>query len=59
MCIINNTSNDANGVESVATNLVIGDVLNIIMEKRKTKRKMNIELRSLKVYAITVVRRGM
>ena len=58
MCKINSTSSDAKGVKSMATNLAIGDVPKVIIKKKKTKRKMNIKIRSLMVYVITVVRRG-
>ena len=53
-----NTSSNANNMESMATNLAIGDVPRITIKKKIMKRKMNIKIRSLMVYATTVVRRG-
>ena len=58
MHTINNTSSNTSEVESIATNLVIGDVLRLKMKKKKIKGKLNIKIDSLKEYSFTVDRKG-
>ena len=56
-----NISSNARNVESMATNLVIGDALNIKMKKIKIMRKqtdMNIKIKKLKECATIAVRKG-
>ena len=55
---INNTNSGAGDVESMATNLAIGDVLKIKMKEKKMKKKSNIKIESLKEEPTTVDRRG-
>ena len=56
--IISNISSNAGDVESMVTNLVIGDVPKIKMKKKKMKRKSSIKTENLKEYATTVDKRG-
>ena len=54
MSIINSINSNARDVESMATNLAIGDVPKIKMREKKMKRKSNIKIEKLKEYATTV-----
>ena len=58
MLIISSTSSNARDVESMATNLAIGDVSKIKMKKIKMKRKLSIKSESSKEFATTVNKRG-
>ena len=56
-----NISSDAGNVQSMATNLAIGDALKIKMKKKKIIRKQkdtNIKIKNSKKCANIVVRRG-
>ena len=57
MCTKNSSNSDAEGVECMATNLAIGDVPKVITKKKKMKKKINMKIKRLMVYVITVVRR--
>ena len=58
MSIINNIRSDAEDVESMATNLAMGDVPKIKMREKKIKRKWNTKIENLKEFTTTVDRRG-
>ena len=47
VCMINNTNSGAKNVESMATNLAIGDALKIKMKRKKMMRKQNIKTENL------------
>ena len=58
MHIINNINRGDGDVESMVTNLAIGDVLKIKMKKKKVIRIMNTKTESLMELATTAAKRG-
>ena len=58
MLIISNINSGAGDVESMVTNLLIGNVLKIKMKEKKMIRKRSIKTESLMEFATTVVKKG-
>ena len=58
MHTINSRGNDAKGLESMATNLAIGNAPKIMKKRKKAKRKTITMIKNLMIYVITVVRKG-
>ena len=58
MLIISKINSSAGDVESIATNLAIGDVLKIKTKEKKMIRERNTKTENLMAFATTVVKKG-